>query len=88
MEVGPLSRFVKRPGLGRVGNQIKVRTNYYAVTLPQDEEIIHYDVMITPEVPPKLNRIIFARFVETTQLRGILPVFDGTYFFCKFLNIE
>ncbi|CAB4481807.1 unnamed protein product [Rhizophagus irregularis] len=42
--------------------------------------IIHYDVTITPEVPQRLNRRVFDRFVEQHQgraLGNVRPVFDG-----------
>lgn len=57
-----LTEFVLRPGMGTMGRQIRVRSNFFEITKLPDMKIIHYDVTITPDVPPILNRIIFAEF--------------------------
>jgi N-terminal domain of argonaute len=62
---------------GNVRDKIKVRANFFKVTALPEEDIVYYDVTITPNVPPRLNRIVFQRFVET-NLRGFKPVYDGT----------
>uniref|UniRef100_A0A1D1XV91 Protein argonaute MEL1 n=1 Tax=Anthurium amnicola TaxID=1678845 RepID=A0A1D1XV91_9ARAE len=80
MEVVPSHKFVPRPGVGRIGVQTRVRSNYFPVTLFPRDNIIQYDVTITPDVPPKLNRIIFARFVERSQggpIGDFKLVYDG-----------
>lgn len=79
MEITP---FVKRPGVGREGKPVKIRTNFFEVTSMPEENIIPYDISITPEVPPRLNRRIFDQFVSQYRgraLGGARPVFDGTY---------
>ena len=78
-----LAKFVNRPGVGHIGKKIRIRANFFEVLSLPPANIARYDVRIIPEVPPKLNRIVFARFVETYQagyLGGVKPVFDGTFF--------
>jgi hypothetical protein len=74
-----ITQFVKRPGFGQRGKPIKVRTNFFEILSMPEENILHYDVTITPKVPQRLNRKVFDRFVERNQgiLRGAKPVFDG-----------
>ncbi|CAI2171336.1 1168_t:CDS:2 [Funneliformis geosporum] len=76
VERNKITKFVERPGLGRIGRPIKVRANFFEVTSLTDSNIHHYDVIITPEVPPTLNRRIYSEF-ETLYANGINPVFDG-----------
>ena len=83
MEITP---FVRRPGVGREGRPIKVRTNFFEVITMPENNIIHYDVSITPEVPPRLNMKIFESFVNQYRERDLgnaRPVFDGTYSITK-----
>ncbi|CAB4400131.1 unnamed protein product [Rhizophagus irregularis] len=72
-------QIIKRPGIGNKGEPIKVRANFFEVTKMQKTKIIHYDVTIKPEVPPRLNRKVFNLFSEKNQeaLGGVRPVFDG-----------
>ena len=74
-------QFVKRPGEGKLGDKLKVRANFFEVTSLPKGKIIHYDVTITPDVPPRLNRKIFQRFLkdQAETLGGVKPVYDGTY---------
>ncbi|PKK67969.1 Piwi-domain-containing protein [Rhizophagus irregularis] len=77
MEITP---FVRRPSVGREGRPIKVRTNLFEVITMPTNNIIHYDVSITPEVPPRLNMKIFESFVNQYRERALgnaRPVFDG-----------
>ncbi|GBC02340.1 hypothetical protein RclHR1_04580008 [Rhizophagus clarus] len=75
-----LTEFVLRPSLGTSGRKIRVRSNFFEITNLPDMDIIQYDVTITPDVPPILNRKIFAEF-EKLNLSGALgnvrSVFDG-----------
>jgi hypothetical protein len=76
------SQFTKRPDTGGVGVLSRVRTNYFEVTKFQNMNISHYDVVISPTVPPRLNMKVFNRFVDQYRdraLGGARPVFDGTY---------
>src|SRR4051812_49045116 len=87
-----LTEFVRRPGLGREGKPMKVRANFFEVQQLPETNIIHYDVTITPDVPPQLNRRVFDRFVELNRngvnrngaLGDIRPVYDGMYTKKKF----
>ncbi|CAI2189473.1 4647_t:CDS:2 [Funneliformis geosporum] len=71
-----ITKFVERPGLGCAGRPIKVKANFFEVTYLADTKIHHYDVIITPEVPPTLNRRIYSQF-EALFAGDIKPVFDG-----------
>ncbi|KAK3835053.1 MAG: Piwi domain-containing protein [Linnemannia gamsii] len=75
-----LTELVKRPGLGKAGKAIKVRSNFFEVKALPDINIHHYDVTITPDVPPPVNRRIFDQFVllnSKSDLADSMPVFDG-----------
>jgi len=72
---------VRRPGLGREGKRMRVRANFFEVLQLPQTPISHYDVTITPDVPPQLNRKVFEKFVEDNR-NGALgnntrPVYDG-----------
>ncbi|ORY45562.1 Piwi-domain-containing protein [Rhizoclosmatium globosum] len=64
--------FPLRPALGRSGRSIQ--------TLPQ-RPIHHYEVVITPEVPPAKNRRVYQLWEDEAllsgELGGVRPVFDG-----------
>ena len=64
--------------MGRLGRPIKVRANFFEIKKLPDTNIHHYDVTITPEVPPALNRRIYMHFEETNSeaLGRIKPVYD------------
>ncbi|CAG8522996.1 5713_t:CDS:10 [Ambispora gerdemannii] len=75
-----LTEFVLRPGQGKIGRPVRVRANYFEVTELPVDNIIHYDVTITPDVPPALNRKIFEKFEEDNfivGLGGCRTVYDG-----------
>ncbi|CAB4439380.1 unnamed protein product [Rhizophagus irregularis] len=70
-------QIMKRPGIEN--EPIKVQTNFFEVTKLPKMKITHYDVTISPEVPPRLNRKVFACFSEENKnaLGGVKPVYDG-----------
>ncbi|KAF9304752.1 eukaryotic translation initiation factor 2C, 2 [Mortierella antarctica] len=74
-----LTEFVKRPSAGRTGKMVNVRSNFFEVTkLPT--VVTHYDISISSDMPPPVNRRIFEQLVKsdrTSDLGGVLPVFDG-----------
>ncbi|KAG0044454.1 hypothetical protein BGZ83_010322, partial [Gryganskiella cystojenkinii] len=75
-----LTEFVRRPSVGISGKKVQVLTNFFEVTRLPQATIHHYDVIITPEVPPSVNRRVFGQFVEQyriSDLQDIRPVFDG-----------
>jgi eukaryotic translation initiation factor 2C len=75
-----LTDLVKRPNPGQAGRPIQVRTNFFEVKTLPNINIHHYDVTITPDVPPPVNRRIFDQFVllnSKSDLGDAKPVFDG-----------
>ncbi|KAI8619684.1 Piwi domain-containing protein [Chytriomyces sp. MP71] len=75
----PSPAFPPRPALGRSGRAIQVRSNFFPVqSLPQ-RPIHHYEVVITPEVPPAKNRRVYQLWEDEGrgELGGVRPVFDG-----------
>jgi eukaryotic translation initiation factor 2C len=70
-----ITEFVKRPGFGRLGRPIRIRANYFEITNLPGSNIHHYDIDISPEVPPTLNRKIFQ--IAENSFYGIRAVFDG-----------
>jgi len=75
-----LTPYVKRPAVGKKGQPITVRANFFEVKQLPDVTVHHYDVTVTPDVPPPVNRKIFEQFITTfgnTDLAGARPVYDG-----------
>src|SRR4051794_35183985 len=74
-----ITEFVKRPGLGKAGRVIRVRANFYEVIALPEANINHYDIDISPEVPPAMNRKIYKHFEahHSTDLGQVKPVYDG-----------
>ncbi|CAG8516305.1 10444_t:CDS:10 [Funneliformis caledonium] len=58
------------------GINIRVRTNFFEVTKLPEANIIHYDITISPDVSPILNRKVF-RELERSAFDVVRPVFDG-----------
>jgi len=74
------TQLIERPSIGNLGRKIVVRTNFFEVTSIPETNIHHYDINITPEVPPKLNRRIFQELENLNskdKFKGILPIYDG-----------
>ncbi|RKO87186.1 Piwi domain-containing protein [Blyttiomyces helicus] len=73
--------FAQRPGEGVKGRMTKIRTNYIPVLELPTEDIHHYDVSFTPELPPVLFRKLFKAFEaqhhDSPEIGGMFPVFDG-----------
>jgi hypothetical protein len=60
------------------GRAIKVRTNYFEISvLPSFTKIYHYDIIILPDVPPALNRKIYQNLQRENSFGDVKPVFDG-----------
>ncbi|GBB98146.1 hypothetical protein RclHR1_03150009 [Rhizophagus clarus] len=80
--------FVKRPSLGRQGRETRVRANFFEVTSLPEANIHHYDVTITPQVPPLLNRKVYQEFEKSNHVRNC--VFDGrkNIFTCERLSFN
>jgi len=78
---GPvITQLPRRPGVGRLGKAIQVRSNYFEIQQLPNIRITHYDVTVTPDVPPPVNRKIFDQFITTysvSDLANSRPVYDG-----------
>ncbi|KAL4195795.1 hypothetical protein AMTRI_Chr04g242840 [Amborella trichopoda] len=69
----------RRPGYGRAGDRCVVNANHFLVQLSCNE-IVHYDVTITPEVRSmERNRIIISDLIRLHKdsLGRRLPAYDG-----------
>lgn len=75
-----LTEFVRRPGVGTAGKAVKIRSNFFEVTKLPTVIIHHYDVSISNDLPPPVNRRIFEQLTmsyRASDLGGAQPVFDG-----------
>jgi eukaryotic translation initiation factor 2C len=75
-----LTEFVKRPNPGSAGKAIKINANFFEITQLPNINVYHYDVTITPDVPPLVNRRVFEHMLVVhgkSGLDGSRPVFDG-----------
>ncbi|KAG0307405.1 hypothetical protein BGZ98_000370, partial [Dissophora globulifera] len=75
-----VTEFVRRPDVGTMGRPVTIRANFFEITRLPNLNVHHYDVTITPDVPPLLNRRIFQQMIHVhseTDLGGAKPVFDG-----------
>ncbi|KFH71161.1 hypothetical protein MVEG_04007 [Podila verticillata NRRL 6337] len=75
-----LTEYVKRPGTGTVGKPIRIHANFFEITQLPNINVTHYDVTITPDVPPIVNRKVYEHFMtlhRISDLGGARPVFDG-----------
>ncbi|KAK3836299.1 MAG: Piwi domain-containing protein [Linnemannia gamsii] len=63
---------------GSTGKAIQVRTNFFAIKKLQVDTIYHYDVAISPEIPPVKARLLW-KVIEATfpELAKNKTVFDG-----------
>lgn len=80
MSAPQLTQFVKRPGVGRAGRPVNVRSNFFPVTGLPNKSIYHYDISISTDMPPTVNRRLFSEWVSAykqSDLGGANPVFDG-----------
>lgn len=64
-----------RPEVGGKGRHTKVRANFFEfISVPGSPDsvsiIYHYDIKVTPEVPPSLNRRVFRQMVGSGHLLG------------------
>ncbi|KAF9539398.1 Eukaryotic translation initiation factor 2C [Mortierella hygrophila] len=72
--------YVRRPALGTSGQAVRIRSNYFEVTQLPNNIIHHYDVTITPDVPPPVNRKIFHQVATSygaSHLNDARAVYDG-----------
>ncbi|KAJ3183568.1 hypothetical protein HDU85_001997 [Gaertneriomyces sp. JEL0708] len=70
----------RRPGFGSAGRRLQVRTNFFPVLSLPGQNIQHYDVAITPETNPRINRRLFSLWEDLNRngiLKNTRPVYDG-----------
>ncbi|KAI9243621.1 Piwi domain-containing protein [Phascolomyces articulosus] len=77
-----LTDFVLRPGPGKTGKPITVRSNFFEISSLPTINIHHYDVKIGDEkAPPAVNRKIWKQFEDMggqgILKGGILTIYDG-----------
>lgn len=70
----------KRPDKGGAkGKQIQVKANIFKASLP-DVTFYHYDVAITPEVPPPKARLVWQQaevLMKETLKENVFLAYDG-----------
>ncbi|KAG0335588.1 Eukaryotic translation initiation factor 2C [Podila horticola] len=75
-----LTDYVKRPQIGKLGKPVNIRSNFFEVTKLPNVTIHHYDVTISSDMPPPVNRKIFEQMMSSygaSDLNNARPVFDG-----------
>ncbi|KAF9096333.1 eukaryotic translation initiation factor 2C, 2 [Mortierella sp. GBA35] len=75
-----ITEYVRRPGPGTAGKPAIIHSNFFEVKQLPNIITHHYDVTITPDVPPPVNRRIFNQIAtdyRESDLDGARPVFDG-----------
>ncbi len=74
-------QFPRRPGYGKIGRPINLRTNFFALTLPRNDFIYHYDVTITPETVKAVHRevmeLLYKKYAGEAFGKA-RPAFDGS----------
>ncbi|GJJ79067.1 eukaryotic translation initiation factor 2C [Entomortierella parvispora] len=71
---------VRNPGPGTRGRKVQITANFFEVKNLPNITIHHFDVTISPDVPPSTNRKVFSQFIDqfrVSDLQGARPVFDG-----------
>lgn len=68
----------QKTSVGTVGKKITVETNMFRLIFPRNFEtnVIHYDVVITPDKPKCFLRSVFEEF-RKIQCPKRYPAFDG-----------
>lgn len=75
-----VTEYVRRPAPGKVGKAVNIHSNFFEVKQLPNIMIHHYDVTVSPDVPPPVNRKIFEQLTTSyreSDLNGARPVFDG-----------
>ncbi|KAK3837132.1 MAG: Piwi domain-containing protein [Linnemannia elongata] len=75
-----VTEYVRRPAPGKVGKAVNIHSNFFEVKQLPNITIHHYDVTVTPDVPPPVNRKVFEQLTTSyreSDLNGARPVFDG-----------
>ncbi|KAF9427106.1 eukaryotic translation initiation factor 2C, 2 [Podila epigama] len=75
---GRAPTIAQRPDKGGVeGRRLQVKTNFFAIPQLPVDTIWHYDVAITPEIPPEKARKLWQVIEELPEIKKFKTVFDG-----------
>ncbi|KAF9963509.1 Protein argonaute 10, partial [Mortierella alpina] len=76
---GPVSltENARRPGQGKEGKPVNVRSNFFAIKKLQVDTIWHYDVSITPDIPADKARQVWKVIETFPEIARNKTVFDG-----------
>ncbi|KAF9113516.1 Eukaryotic translation initiation factor 2C [Mortierella sp. AM989] len=76
-----VTSFTRRPAeVGTLGREVTIRSNFFEITRLPNINVHHYDVTITPDVPPQVNRRVFEHMIRVygeSDLGRSKPVYDG-----------
>ncbi|KAF9931854.1 eukaryotic translation initiation factor 2C, 2 [Linnemannia zychae] len=75
-----VTEYVKRSSPGKSGRVVNIYSNFFEIRQLPNITVHHYDVTITPDVPPPVNRKIFEQLTTSyreSDLNGARPVYDG-----------
>ncbi|KAI9295202.1 Piwi-domain-containing protein [Neoconidiobolus thromboides FSU 785] len=71
--------FCIRPGHGRVGTRLKVRSNFFEIKSFTRNTVFHYDLSFSVDAPPKLVKKLYDELLRSygPSHFGKKPIFDG-----------
>lgn len=77
-----LTQLVLRPGPGKAGKPVRVRSNFFEVTSLPSQNVQHLNVQIMPDgAPPAVLRKVWQCFEDSPNgqsfLNGTKAIFDG-----------
>ena len=74
-------QFPRRPDYGKTGRSIKLHSNFFALMLPRNDLIYHYDVIIKPEavkvVLREIMELVYKKYASEAFGKA-KPAFDGS----------
>lgn len=74
-------QFPRKPGYGKVGRPINLLTNCFALSLPRNDLIYHYDVTIEPEAVKSVYHEVMQQVYDKyggEAFGKARPAFDGS----------
>ena len=73
--------YPRRPGYGKAGRQINLRTNFFQLILPPNDYLFHYDVTIEPaalkSVQREIIRLVYEKYGGEAFGKA-KPAYDGS----------
>jgi eukaryotic translation initiation factor 2C len=74
-----LNDLPKRPPPCTLGKEVQVRANAFYISSFKTSNVHQYDVVITPDVPPAVTRLIFVAFEAQNRdrLKNARVIYDG-----------